>query len=159
MEVFEDSLKKNKDEAQLEGHPVYTYRQENRELEKRINELENLIKTLKKGENKKTAAQNKDGTVEENPGNEGAANIADYIDSSNDNSKYAEGGIMEDKPIQIPLNEGYLTQAQLDLMLRHLPVDITYVDENSTYRGVIEVSQDITEIQNLEGEHRLLDWD
>jgi len=27
-----------------------------------------------------------------------------------------------------------------------------------TYKGVIEVSQDITQIKKLEGERRLLDW-
>jgi PAS domain S-box-containing protein len=31
-------------------------------------------------------------------------------------------------------------------------------DENGTYKGVAEVSQEISEIQNLEGEKRLLDW-
>ncbi len=32
-------------------------------------------------------------------------------------------------------------------------------DEDKTYRGVIEMSQDVTHIRNLEGEQRLLDWD
>jgi len=32
-------------------------------------------------------------------------------------------------------------------------------DENKKYRGVIEMSQDITDIQKLEGQKRLLDWD
>ncbi len=32
-------------------------------------------------------------------------------------------------------------------------------DENGNYRGVLEVTQDITEIKKLEGEKRLLDWD
>lgn len=32
-------------------------------------------------------------------------------------------------------------------------------DKNKTYRGVIEMSQDITDIQKLEGQKRLLDWD
>lgn len=32
-------------------------------------------------------------------------------------------------------------------------------DDNEKYRGTIEVSQDITDIQNIEGERRLLDWD
>ncbi|RBQ27999.1 DUF438 domain-containing protein [Aliarcobacter vitoriensis] len=31
-------------------------------------------------------------------------------------------------------------------------------DENKTYKGVIEMSQDVTEIRALEGEKRLLDW-
>jgi len=40
-------------------------------------------------------------------------------------------------------------------------VMITYYalfDEHDEYAGVLEVSQDITEIQQLEGERRLLDW-
>ncbi len=41
---------------------------------------------------------------------------------------------MMSKPIQIPLNEGYLTQQQLDLMLRVLPVDVTFVDEHDQVR-------------------------
>ena len=131
-------------------------------------------------------------------------------------------------------DEGYMTPEQVNLLLRFLPIDITYVDENDkvifynrgddrvfkrskgiigrevkfchppksvdmvirivdefkagtkdvaefwfnfkgrvihvryfavrdndkTYRGVIEMSQDITDIQKLEGQKRLLDdWD
>ena len=32
-------------------------------------------------------------------------------------------------------------------------------DEDRVYRGVIEMSQDVTDIRGLEGEQRLLDWD
>lgn len=32
-------------------------------------------------------------------------------------------------------------------------------DEDGTYRGVIEMSQDVTHIRDLEGQQRLLDWD
>jgi len=32
-------------------------------------------------------------------------------------------------------------------------------DEDRNYRGVLEMSQDITDIQTLEGEQRLLEWD
>ncbi|MCX7548517.1 PAS domain-containing protein [Xanthomarina sp. F1114] len=130
-------------------------------------------------------------------------------------------------------DEGYMTPEQVNLLLKFLPVDITYVDENDkvifynrgedrvfarskgiigrevrfchppksvdmvlrileefkagnkhtaefwfnfkgqiiyiryfairdqnkVYKGVIEMSQDITEIQKLEGQKRLLDWD
>ena len=130
-------------------------------------------------------------------------------------------------------DEGYMTLEQVNLLLRFLPVDITYVDENDKvifynrgddrvfprskgiigrevkfchppksvdmviriveefkagtkdvaefwfnfkgrsihvryfairdnnkqYKGVIEMSQDITDIQKLEGQKRLLDWD
>ncbi|WP_109852940.1 DUF438 domain-containing protein [Aquimarina sp. AU58] len=130
-------------------------------------------------------------------------------------------------------DEGYMTPNQVNLLLRYLPVDITYVDENDkvifynrgedrvfprskgiigrevrfchppksvdmvlrivdefragtkdvaefwfnyrgqvihiryfairdkhkNYKGVIEMSQDVTEIQKLNGEKRLLDWD
>ncbi len=140
---------------------------------------------------------------------------------------------MMNKSIQIPLNEGIVTQQQLDLILQALPFDITFVDENDQvryysatedrifprtpsiigrtvqnchppksvhvveeivtsfknkekkdaefwidlqgrkvhiryfplydssgkYRGTIEVSQDITDIQKIEGERRLLDWE
>jgi hypothetical protein len=31
-------------------------------------------------------------------------------------------------------------------------------DKNKTYKGVVEMSQDVTDIQKLEGEKRLLDW-
>ena len=129
-------------------------------------------------------------------------------------------------------DEGYMTPEQVNLLLRFLPVDITYVDENDkvifynrgddrvfprskgiigrevkfchppksvhmvlriveefkagtkdvaefwinfkgrmihiryfairdkekNYRGVIEMSQDVTEIQKIEGQKRLLDW-
>jgi DUF438 domain-containing protein len=130
-------------------------------------------------------------------------------------------------------DEGFMTPEQVNLLLRFLPIDITYVDENDkvifynrgddrvfsrskgiigrevkfchppksvnmvlriveefkagtkdvaefwfnfkgriihiryfairdaelNYKGVIEMSQDITEIQKLEGQKRLLDWD
>ncbi|MCW8939666.1 MAG: PAS domain-containing protein [Flavobacteriales bacterium] len=130
-------------------------------------------------------------------------------------------------------DEGYMTPDQVNLLLRFLPVDITYVDENDKvifynrgedrvfprskgiigrevkfchppksvhmvlriveefragtkdlaefwinfkgrmihiryfairdkekkYRGVMEMSQDVTDIQKLEGQKRLLDWD
>lgn len=130
-------------------------------------------------------------------------------------------------------DEGYMTVEQVNLLLKTMPLDITYVDENDkvifynrgeervfprsagiigrevkfchppksvgtvlrileefrkgtknessfwinfkgrliyiryfavrdarkTYRGVIEMSQDITDIKNIEGEKRLLDWD
>ena len=32
-------------------------------------------------------------------------------------------------------------------------------DSDGTYRGVMEMSQDITDIKTFEGEKRLLDWD
>jgi len=130
-------------------------------------------------------------------------------------------------------DEGYMTPEQINLLLRFMPVDITYVDENdkvifynrgkdrvfprskgiigrevrfchppksvhmvlriveafkagtkdvaefwinfkgrmihiryfairdnaNNYKGVIEMSQDVTDIQKLEGQKRLLDWD
>lgn len=133
---------------------------------------------------------------------------------------------------EIDLETGHLTVDQIKLLFNHLPVDITFVDENNkvkyfstpkkrifprtksvigrdvhnchppesvhvveeiiesfrkgdkdvasfwinmkgerfliqyfavrdeagNYRGVVEVSQEITEIQKLEGENRLLDW-
>lgn len=133
----------------------------------------------------------------------------------------------------LQLDEGYLNQEQINLLLKFMPVDITYVDENDRvlfynrgedrvfprsagiigrevrfchppksvgtvlrileefkkgtkseaefwirfkgkvihiryfalrnnegiYKGVIEMSQDITAIQKLEGEQRLLSWD
>ena len=130
-------------------------------------------------------------------------------------------------------DEGYMTVEQVNLLLRTMPLDITYVDENdkvifynrgeerlfprsagiigrevkfchppksvgtvlrileefkkgfkneasfwinykerliyiryfavrdsqNNYRGVLEMSQDITDIKNIEGQKRLLDWD
>ena len=32
-------------------------------------------------------------------------------------------------------------------------------DADKNYKGVIEMSQDITDIKNIEGEQRLLDWE
>lgn len=134
---------------------------------------------------------------------------------------------------QINLDTGQMTVDQINLMLKHLPVDITFVNENDevryfsagkerifprspgiigrnvqkchppksldvvnkivgefkagtkdeagfwiqiqgrliyiryfavrddegTFRGTLEVSQDITDIKSIEGERRLLDWD
>lgn len=133
---------------------------------------------------------------------------------------------------RIPLSRGKLSPAQIDLLLKNLPVDITFVDENDRvcyfsdtkerifprspaiigrtvqnchppksvfvvndilksfrekrkdkaefwirmngkfihiryfpvydqtgeYRGVIEVSQEVSHIRSLKGERRILDW-
>jgi hypothetical protein len=139
----------------------------------------------------------------------------------------------ETSATSVPLSEGRLSPEQIDLMLRHLPVDVTFVDENDRvlyysegkerifprspavigrevqnchppkslnvvndivrafkegtkdvaefwiqrtngpfvhiryfavrdaegkYRGVIEVTQEISRLRALEGERRLLDW-
>jgi DUF438 domain-containing protein len=32
-------------------------------------------------------------------------------------------------------------------------------DDNGTFVGTLEVSQDVTEIRSLDGEKRLLDWE
>jgi PAS domain S-box-containing protein len=135
-------------------------------------------------------------------------------------------------PEEVDLKTGYLSAEQIRLIFNHLPVDITYVDENNKvkffstpekrifrrtnsiigrdvknchphesvhvveqiveafrkgekdkasfwiqmkgefiliqyfavrdedgkYKGVVEVSQEITEIRNIQGEKRLLDW-
>ncbi len=132
----------------------------------------------------------------------------------------------------IPLEEGFMTPEQINLIFKHLPVDITYVDENDkvvfynnaderifprspgiigrevkfchppksvdtvlqilesfkngskssaefwinfkgqiihirffairdaqkNYKGVMEITQDITDIKELKGERRILDW-
>lgn len=134
---------------------------------------------------------------------------------------------------RLRMDEGYMTLEQINLMLKFMPVDLTYVDENDrvvfynrgeervfprsagiigrevrfchppksvgtvlriveefrqgtkdtaefwiqyrgrvihiryfairdkdqNYKGVIELSQDITEIKKIEGERRLLSWD
>ena len=144
-------------------------------------------------------------------------------------SPSVEGNALSD---QIQLDTGLLKPEQISLMLNHLPVDITFVDENDEvsyfsgakhrifprskaiigrkvqnchppesvhivneiiaafrsgekehaefwiqmkgrfihiryfvlrnesgeYKGTIEVSQDVTEIRQLQGERRLLDW-
>ncbi|MCB9426517.1 MAG: DUF438 domain-containing protein [Flavobacteriales bacterium] len=153
-----------------------------------------------------------------------------YIHPSEDNT---EGKLPFSLENTFHYDEGYMTPEQVNLLLRFLPVDITYVDENDkvifynrgndrvfarskgiigrevrfchppksvdmvlrivkefkagtkdvaefwfkyreqtihvryfairdtdkNYKGVIEMSQNITDIQKLEGEKRLLDWD
>ncbi len=137
------------------------------------------------------------------------------------------------KTDKFTLNEGYLSVEQINLMLKTLPIDITYVDENdkvifynrgeervfprsagiigrevqfchppksvgtvleilkkfksgeqnessfwlnyknrlihiryfairdsdNVYKGVLEMSQDITDLKEIEGERRLLNWE
>lgn len=143
-----------------------------------------------------------------------------------------ETGVSQKDQSKIQLSQGLLTTEQIDLILKNLPVDITFVDENDkvryysdtkdrifprspaiigrevqnchppksvhivndivknfkekekdvvefwiqmdgkfihiryfpiydkngTYKGVIEVSQEVSHIKKLEGERRLLDW-
>jgi DUF438 domain-containing protein len=162
------------------------------------------------------------------PGNLWDANIA----RMKSRTKPPEEDTMEKKEAGIPLDEGSLNSEQLRLLLKSLPVDLTFVDENDEvrfysagkerifprspgiigrkvqnchppdsvdvvnriirsfkdkketsaefwiqmgerfihiryfpvygdgglYRGVIEVSQDVTAIRGLSGEKRLLDW-
>lgn len=154
----------------------------------------------------------------------------EYIHPSQDTKERKLSFSLEDT---FHYDEGYMTPEQVNLLLRFLPVDITYVDENDkvifynrgedrvfprskgiigrevkfchppksvhmvlrivdefragtkdvaefwinfkgrmihiryfavrdkdkNYRGVIEMSQDVTEIKKLEGQKRLLDWD
>lgn len=153
-----------------------------------------------------------------------------YVHPSEDFSKRALSFSLENT---FHYDEGYMTPEQVNLLLRFLPIDITYVDENDKvvfynrgedrvfprskgiigrevrfchppksvdmvlrivsefkagtkdvaafwfnfkgriihiryfairdhkkqYKGVIEMSQDITDIQKLQGQKRLLDWD
>jgi DUF438 domain-containing protein len=143
-----------------------------------------------------------------------------------------EAALSGESPAEIPLDVGELSAQQVNLMLRNLPIDMTYVDENDrvryysqgrerifprspavigravqnchppnsvhvvekilesfrrkekdtaefwltlngrfihiryfalydqegAYRGVVEVSQDVTGIRALKGQKRLLDW-
>jgi len=159
-----------------------------------------------------------------------AKETPEYIHPSKDTKKRKLPFSLDGR---IRLNEGYLLEDQLNLMLQFMPVDLTYVDENDivlfynrgenrvfprsagiigrevkfchppksvdqvlmilkefkagrrdeaefwinfkgkfihiqyfairdedgTYRGVIEMSQDVTHIRNLTGEQRLLDWE
>ncbi len=159
-----------------------------------------------------------------------AVSKEDYIHPSADTKKRKLPFSLDGR---IRLDEGYLLEEQLNLMLQFMPVDLTYVDENdivlfynrgenrvfprsagiigrevkfchppksvdqvlrildefkagnkdvaefwiqfkgkfihiqyfairdkeNNYKGVIEMSQDVTHIRNLEGEQKLLDWD
>ncbi|MGE0019009.1 MAG: DUF438 domain-containing protein [Draconibacterium sp.] len=49
----------------------------------------------------------------------------------------------------------WINMKGMKLLIQYFPVR----DENGIYRGVVEVSQEIGEIQNLTGEKRLLDWE
>ncbi|MGM0432447.1 MAG: DUF438 domain-containing protein [Spirochaetota bacterium] len=339
VEVFEDELKKQKEEHMLPGHPVSTYRAENRELEKRLKQLEQSLKKLRKQDtDTKTVlssvqelktfekhyqrkenqlfpkleevgftgptsvmwgkhdeirdqlkelmslcqheadpkAIKKSGTAlikamknmifmeekilyptairkleaptwarihaEENEIGFAWVRPGSTWDPSISIRSYAKGRSQDNGGVQPPkdrggeqlvsMNEGALTEKQLNLMLQHIPIDLTFVDEHDkvryysatddrifprspaiigrevakchppksvhivekiveafknkektkatfwldfndrkimityypvfdeegSYAGVIEFSQDITEIQKLEGEHRLLDW-
>ncbi len=154
----------------------------------------------------------------------------EYIHPSQDKTKRDLPFSLEGR---IKLDEGYMLPEQINWLLKFMPVDITYVDENDVvifynrgdervfprsagiigrevkfchppksvgqvllilqefkagrrdeaefwipfkgrfihiryfairddegaYKGVIEVSQDVTEIRKLEGERRLLDWE
>ena len=333
VEVFEDELKKQKEEHFMPGHPIHTYREENRELEKKLKVLEEQIKAAKKDtyspalltaliddiaeverhyqrkENqlfpkleavgfngptsvmwgkhdeirdglkglKALVAQSAPGKQVKKAGSAVLKTMKNMIfmeekilyptslkklDQAVWSVIYAEepeigfswisrGSLWEpalseitgNKAVAapaagtaasdtIPLDEGGLTPAQINLMLKNLPFDLTYVDADDKvryysatddrlfprtpaiigrdvekchppksvhvvqqivqafkdkekskasfwlnfggkkvmityyalyndageYEGVLEVSQDITEIQQLEGERRLLDW-
>jgi DUF438 domain-containing protein len=57
--------------------------------------------------------------------------------------------------------KGTKDEAEFWIDYRGKKIHIRYFairDSNKTYKGVIEVSQDITQIQILEGEQRLLSW-
>ena len=164
------------------------------------------------------------------PENYPAIKSPEYIHPSKDTKKRKLPFSLDGR---IRLNEGYLLEEQLNLMLQFMPVDLTYVDENDivlfynrgdnrvfprsagiigrevkfchppksvdqvlmilrefkagrrdeaefwiefkgkfihiqyfairddegTYKGVIEMSQDVTHIRNLKGQQRLLDWE
>lgn len=57
---------------------------------------------------------------------------------------------------------GNKNEAEFWIQFKGRMIHIRYFairDKNKVYKGVIEVSQDITEIQKLSGEKRLLNWD
>lgn len=57
---------------------------------------------------------------------------------------------------------GSRDKAEFWISMRGKKILIQYFavrDESGNYRGVLEASQDITEIQQLEGEKRILDWE
>jgi len=57
--------------------------------------------------------------------------------------------------------KGHKDSATFWIQLKGRTILIQYFalrDENGQYRGVLEVSQDITEIKKIEGEKRLLEW-
>lgn len=171
------------------------------------------------------------------PGSVWDAHLAKASQAAHTFPKAGPDAASEDKKTgddqKIKLSQGMMTAGQIDLMLKNLPVDITFVDENDKvcyysdtkerlfprspaiigrevqnchphksvhivndivnkfkekkkevaefwiklggkfvyiryfpvynaegeYKGVIEVSQEITDIKNLEGERRLLDWE
>jgi PAS domain S-box-containing protein len=58
--------------------------------------------------------------------------------------------------------KGTKSEAEFWIRFKGQVIHIRYFavrDENKNYKGVIEMSQDITDIQKLEGERRLLNWD
>ncbi|MFO7981744.1 MAG: PAS domain-containing protein [Candidatus Aminicenantes bacterium] len=50
--------------------------------------------------------------------------------------------------------EFWIQQGELFIYIRYFPV----YDENGDYRGVVEVSQEVSGIRSLKGERRILDW-
>jgi DUF438 domain-containing protein len=50
--------------------------------------------------------------------------------------------------------EFWITMNERFIHIRYFPL----YDKSGTYKGVIEVTQDITDIKNLQGQRRLLDW-
>ena len=152
--------------------------------------------------------------------------------ASSESKVSAQGDVAARSPAEMPLDVGKLNLEQINFMLKNLPLDVTYVDENDRvryysqgrerifprspavigrvvqnchppasvhvvekildsfkrkekeqaefwltlkdrfihiryfaiydqegeYRGVVEVSQDVTDIRALKGQRRLLDW-
>jgi hypothetical protein len=164
------------------------------------------------------------------PGNVWDANIAGSKNTSEERASVPNDA--KDRSASLKLDTGVLNQEQINLLLKNLPADVTYVDEKDKvlyysqsadrifprspaiigrdvqnchppksvhivekilqsfkkkekeqadfwiqmngrfiliqyfalyndageYKGVIEVSQDVTKIRSLQGENRLLDW-
>ena len=57
--------------------------------------------------------------------------------------------------------DGTKDKAEFWIQMRERLIYIRYFavrDGDGIYRGTLEVTQDITDIQSIEGERRLLDW-
>lgn len=66
------------------------------------------------------------------------------------------------KQIVDAFQSGKKDSAEFWIRLKERLILIRYFalrDGDGTYQGTMEVSQDVTDIQKLEGERRLLDWD
>lgn len=132
VQVFKESLEEKDMPLVPEGHPVHTFMLENRAAENIMNKLENICKTIEDG-----------GSDEFEKYSNNLTKLITSLRKIDIHFLRKENQLFPPKKQavstsqsdgQINRDTGTLSIEQINLLLKHLPVDISFVDVDDTVR-------------------------